>query len=86
MIDQLRYATPEACLIAAADKISNLETLVRAHLRQGPTIWERFRGAPRPTIEFYAGTLTVLRSRVPAALERNFEEALEAARRLLEPV
>jgi (p)ppGpp synthase/HD superfamily hydrolase len=85
MIDQLRHATPEACLIAAADKISNLETLVRAHLRQGPSIWGNFRGAPRPTIEFYAGTLTVLRGRFPATLERNFDEALEAARRLLDP-
>ncbi len=85
MIDQLSHATAEACLIAAADKISNLETLVLAHVRQGPSIWESFRGAPRPTIEFYAGALTVLRGRIPAALERNFEAALEAARCLLEP-
>ena len=85
MIDQLKRATTEACLIAAADKISNLETLVFAHDRQGPSVWENFRGAPRPTIEFYAGTLTVLRGRIPGPLERSFETALAAAQRLLDP-
>lgn len=85
MIDQLRMATGEACLIAAADKISNLETLVWAHMRQGPSVWENFRGAPRPTIEFYAGTLSALRGRIPETLERNFETVLGSARRLLDP-
>jgi (p)ppGpp synthase/HD superfamily hydrolase len=84
MIEQLRRASPEACLISAADKISNLETLVRAHMRQGPSVWDNFRGAPRPTVEFYAGTLTVLRQRIPAELERNFDDVLVAAHRLFE--
>ncbi|MBM3288415.1 MAG: bifunctional (p)ppGpp synthetase/guanosine-3',5'-bis(diphosphate) 3'-pyrophosphohydrolase [Candidatus Eisenbacteria bacterium] len=83
MIEQLRKASPEACLVAAADKIHNLETLTHAHRSSGPAIWESFRGAPEPTLRFYAGTLEALRGRIPEILEGNLERALETARRLI---
>lgn len=84
MVEQLRGASPEAALVAAADKVHNLETLVEAHSRKGTEIWGAFRRGPDATIRFYIEAFAALRGRVPPDLEAAFNRALESARRILE--
>jgi len=85
MVEHLRKASPEACLVAAADKIHNLETLVDAHHRFGPVIWGAFRRGPAATIRFYADALQAVRGRIPQALQESADRALGAANRLIAP-
>jgi hypothetical protein len=82
MIDRLASASPEACLVAAADKIHNTETLIAAHGLLGPAVWKRFRGSPEDTFRFYEQAYEVLRGRIPAMMESGYRESLDAARAL----
>lgn len=85
MVERLQSASPEACMVAAADKIHNLETLIDAHDRFGPSVWHAFRGKPEETMRFNADVLQALRGRIPAEMEAAFTRALESGRRLLSP-
>ena len=76
MVAHLRTASAEACLVAAADKIHNLETLVDAHHRFGDVIWTAFRRGPGPTVRFHREALEALRGRIPDRLQANFERAI----------
>jgi (p)ppGpp synthase/HD superfamily hydrolase len=85
MVERLRIASPEACMVAAADKIHNMETLVDAHRRFGPAVWNAFRGRPEETMRFNDEVFRALRGRVPDSLETAYELALNAGYRLLAP-
>ena len=85
MVERLRSASPEACLVAAADKIHNLETLVEAHKRAGPGIWKAFRGKPEETMRFNKDVFEALRGRIPLSLEAAFSHALNAGFDLIAP-
>jgi (p)ppGpp synthase/HD superfamily hydrolase len=82
MVDHLRNASPEACLVAAADKIHNLETLVDAHRRFGDVIWTAFRRGPGPTVRFHRQALDAIRGRIPERLETTFVRAVTSAEEL----
>jgi (p)ppGpp synthase/HD superfamily hydrolase len=41
-IETLRTAPPEAKAISIADKIHNAESLIMAHEKEGPTVWQHF--------------------------------------------
>lgn len=79
MVEHLLQASPDACLVAAADKIHNLETLVDAHRRYGEVIWTAFRRGPAPTVRFHRQALDALRGRIPARLEATFGRSVAAA-------
>ncbi len=84
MVEQLRGASPEGALIAAADKLHNLETLAEAHARKGAAIWGAFRRGPDATIRFYIEAFGALRERIPIELATAFDRALESAKHILE--
>jgi (p)ppGpp synthase/HD superfamily hydrolase len=79
MVDQLRTATGDACLVAAADKIHNLETLADAHRRFGDVIWTAFRRGPAPTIRFHREAFEALKGRIPERLQEAFAAAIASA-------
>ena len=85
MVEHLRVASPEAKLVAAADKAHNLETLVAAHERVGPTIWRAFRRGAAATIGFHAEAYEAVRDGLPAPVAETYRRALERAQRLLPP-
>jgi len=85
LVAGLQTASEEACLIAAADKTHNLETLVAAHGRHGPSVWKAFRTEPHSTLRFYEETFATLKDRVPKVIREAYERALEATRGILPP-
>jgi (p)ppGpp synthase/HD superfamily hydrolase len=85
MVERLRSASPDACLVAAADRTHNLETLIAAHGRMGPSVWRSFRGKPEETMRFNEEVFDALRGRIPAELQDGFARALNGGRRLLAP-
>lgn len=85
MVEHLRDASPEACLVAAADKLHNLETLLEARARKGAVVWKAFRSDPEATLRFHEEVLAALRGRIPAPLEGELARVLEALRRRERP-
>jgi (p)ppGpp synthase/HD superfamily hydrolase len=83
MVEHLRTASEEACLVAGCDKTHNLETLVSAHRARGPDVWKSFRAGPESTIRFHAEAFEALRDRVPPSVRAAYQRALDAARRLV---
>lgn len=86
-LDQLSAGSARACLVSAADKLHNLETLLEALHRDGPKVWDRFWGGPADIRWFYGEILGVLSPRLGAdhavieALRRavdRFERYVEA--------
>ncbi|MDM7913816.1 MAG: HD domain-containing protein, partial [Candidatus Eisenbacteria bacterium] len=80
MVERIRTASPEACLVAAADKTHNLATLVDAYERVGADVWKAFRRGPGPTVRHFTEMFEALRGRIPAGLEAAFAQALDRAR------
>ena len=78
-VERLKTASPEACLVAFADKIHNLETLAKAQAESGPSIWKAFRRGPERTLRFYREAYEVLRERLPAPLAEHLAKTLETA-------
>jgi (p)ppGpp synthase/HD superfamily hydrolase len=80
MVAHLQQASREACLVAAADKLHNLETLLEAHARKGATVWKAFRSGPEATLRFHEEVLGALRGRLPAGIEKELARVVGALR------
>jgi Guanosine polyphosphate pyrophosphohydrolases/synthetases len=52
-LKHLKSASKGACLIACADNIHNLDSLLAAYERSGETIWRRFSASKERKITFY---------------------------------
>jgi (p)ppGpp synthase/HD superfamily hydrolase len=50
---QLERAPRAALLVASADKIANLLSMIAAHASVGDTLWERFSAPPAQKLAFY---------------------------------
>jgi guanosine-3',5'-bis(diphosphate) 3'-pyrophosphohydrolase len=83
IVASLGTASSEACLVAAADKTHNLETLAFAHHRLGPSVWKRFRADPPTTLRFHEEVLAAVQDRITERLRENYVRALEAVRRIV---
>ncbi len=81
MVEQLRSASPEACLVAAADKLHNLETLLSAERKFGARTWDAFRKGPEETVRFYTDAIDSLAGRIPQELETACRKTLDLALR-----
>jgi (p)ppGpp synthase/HD superfamily hydrolase len=72
---RLAQAPPSVHLVAAADKLHNVRTLLADHHEVGSKLWERFRGGKNGTLWYYrtaAATLT----RAPGPLLRALGRAV----------
>lgn len=81
---QLQQAPRGSLLVAGADKIANLISMIAAHGAQGERLWERFHGGPAETLAFYARVHDVIRRAWPTCpLLRELGNRLDEARRKL---
>lgn len=55
------YVRPQSLLIITADKIHNVESMIRDYLLMGDSIWDSFSSGVSTTIEFYKNVTTALR-------------------------
>ena len=75
-LEHLPKADPAALLISAADKLHNLQSLVREERRHGVKLWGFFRAGRDGTLWYYARLLTIFRRRgLPEALLDQVETA-----------
>lgn len=81
---QIERAPRGSMLIATADKIANLISMISAHATHGDTLWERFNAPPARKIAFYRDVYRAIReSWATCPTLREFEKRLEEAERKL---
>jgi (p)ppGpp synthase/HD superfamily hydrolase len=83
----LGRAPQPALLIAAADKLHNVRSLIRDYRSAGETLWERFNpeaGRDR-TLAYYRATLELFKARLPGGLTDELERELIALEGLVSP-
>ena len=78
----LGSAPRPSLLVACADKIANLVSMVAAHATQGEAMWERFHAPPAQRLGFYRQVYeTVRASWQLCPLLQEFSKCLEEAER-----
>ncbi len=79
-LENLKNDSPEGMMIAAADKIHNIRSLVDGYASRGDAVWKLFRGEKSEILWFYESVLQVLRDHlkhpITDELERTFSESL----------
>ncbi len=85
-IDQLRDASPEVALVSAADKLSNLRSILAEYEAIGDGVFARFRSGRMGTLWYYRRIAEIVPSRLPptdlatrlgASLQETLTELLE---------
>jgi (p)ppGpp synthase/HD superfamily hydrolase len=84
---QLERAPRGALLVASADKVANLISMIAAHATQGDSLWERFNAPPAQKLAFYRQVHDVVRAAWPTCpmLQELRNRLDEADRKLLRP-
>jgi (p)ppGpp synthase/HD superfamily hydrolase len=81
---QLERAPRGSLLVACADKISNMISLLAAHAARGEAVWDRFDAPPARKLAFYRQTYLLVRASWPTCpMLREFGNRLEEAERKL---
>jgi (p)ppGpp synthase/HD superfamily hydrolase len=82
---RLETAARGALLVAGADKIANLVSMIAAHSAAGDALWERFNAPPAHKLAFYRQVHGVIRSAWPGCpvLQELGNRLEEAERKLL---
>ncbi len=82
---QLERAPRAALLVACADKIANLISMIAAHARHGDGLWERFNAPPAQKLAFYRQVYALVRAAWPICpmLRELGNRLAEAERKLL---
>lgn len=79
-LENLRNDSPEAMMIAAADKIHNIRSLVDGYETAGDRVWKFFRGEKHEMFWFYDSVLAILRERLAHPLTDELERTIADAR------
>lgn len=80
----LERAPRGSLLVASADKIANLISMIAAHSAEGDRLWERFTAPPAQKLAFYRQVHDVVRAAWPTCqMLREFRNRLDEAERKL---
>ena len=76
----LEQAPPHALLVSAADKLHNVQSLLRDYRRHGDELWARFNpeAGKSGVIGYYSALADVFSRRMPGALSEELSRAVTA--------
>lgn len=80
-IENLKNDSEEALLIACADKIQNLRSLIDGYAEHGEGLWEHFRSRKEDMLWFYQTVLAVISERFQHPLVDDLKSSLEEAKK-----
>jgi (p)ppGpp synthase/HD superfamily hydrolase len=81
---RLQAAPRPSLLVAGADKIANLISMIAAHASTGDALWERFHASPASKLGFYRQVHSVIRASWSGCpLLQEYGNRLEEAERKL---
>ncbi len=69
-------------LVAAADKLHNVRSLVDDYREHGESLWDRFSGGRAGTLWYYRAVADVLASSLPGPLVDRLESAVSELERI----
>ncbi len=75
-VDLVRAGSEEAKMVAVADKIHNLETLMVAHDEQGPDVWNNFNRGKDKKVWFEMEVLKMLKETCNHPLIDEYEKMI----------
>lgn len=76
-IAHLAEASPSVCLVAAADKLHNVRSLIRALRDSGEEVWSRFNGGREGSLWYYDAVSFMLWRRWPSTLTEELRREVE---------
>lgn len=71
-------------LVAASDKLHNLQSILADLKTEGPNLWNRFKACPKDQLWYYTSCLTLLGTDATEPWASPLREAVEALRSQLE--
>jgi len=78
----LEHASPSVRLVAAADKLHNVRSLLRDYRGQGETIWRHFKGGQAKTLWYYRAAVEVLKRSGTTPLVEELDRAVTELERM----
>ena len=77
-VAELSQAPSSALLVAAADKLHNVRSLIRDYRRAGDSLWERFNpeAGQQRTLGYYRAMVDLFKAKLPGPLTDDLERAL----------
>ena len=82
-LKHLKKASKDACLIACADKINNLESIAECYKKFGDSIWTRFSAPKEKKIEFYENICNLAKKKFPHPLQRELNRTLKKVKKIV---
>ena len=79
-LESLRNDSPEGMMIAAADKIHNIRSLVDGYESHGDRVWTLFRGKKDEMLWFYESVLRILQEKLHHPIIDELEKTLSEAK------
>ncbi len=84
-IDNLKNDSREALMVAAADKIHNLQSMIDAYKKHGEKMWAVFNSPPDKKLWFYEEVLKILKRRLHNRMVKELEQIYLEAQNLIKP-
>jgi (p)ppGpp synthase/HD superfamily hydrolase len=73
----LENASASVCLVAAADKLHNVRSIIRDYQEHGEAIWDRFQGKRDGTLWYYETVAHTLARRYHSQLTKDLQRAVD---------
>lgn len=81
-IAHVREASASVCLVAAADKLHNAQTILSDYRALGDSLWSRFSGGKDGTLWYYCSLVEALHSGGPRLLVEELARVVSAIEHL----
>jgi GTP pyrophosphokinase len=83
-IAQIEHASPSVWLVAAADKLHNVRSILADYRRLGDAVWTRFHGGKEGTLWYYRTLARLLRTKAPQALAAELDRVVSELERAVQ--
>jgi GTP pyrophosphokinase len=83
-IAQIEHASPSVWLVAAADKLHNVRSILADYRRLGDDVWTRFHGGKEGTLWYYRTLARLLRTKAPQALAAELDRVVSELERAVQ--
>lgn len=82
-LKKIKTVSKEACLIACADKINNLESICEAYSEYGDRVWESFNASKEAKLGFYESVCIEVEKRFKHPIIRELQNKIKEAKKRL---
>lgn len=83
-LENLRNASEEALMVAAADKIHNMHGIIDEYRIHGVGVWEKFKRPPAKQLWFYNAAAKAISEKLEHPLVEEMQKVLAELRSLIE--